>query len=316
MQSFIFVSTHTLEQIRKERKSSVRLKLKLKLMGCRSTYGNHLIFMRESKQGTKRRIWPTSISPGMSDCVWVVLVSPDQKADYNKASPWANILPCHTTSYQCPLPRCGTFPILPGHPEPKCAAHPYVFSQRTAAGPGKTGSSSPSLPTVATWHCHESTWGTRELDWARVVHSGLLHGMPRATYALYPLQAPNWQPTAPQQHRHNKVGLQPTFQVERTDRCSHQALTSEVHLLRYANPALGVSWEQQWFQRAQGPLSLQQLRTMTQLPNLGRQLSRKLRRTRLFHHLKLPSQKGIVGHDLGVVISICYYVLCVEWHHI
>lgn len=56
MQSFIFVSTHTLEQIRKKRKSSVRLMLKLKLMGCRSTYGNHLILMRESKEETKRRI--------------------------------------------------------------------------------------------------------------------------------------------------------------------------------------------------------------------------------------------------------------------
>lgn len=118
-------------------------------------------------------------------------------------------------------------------------------------------------------------------------------GMPRATSALFPAQAPSWQPTAPKQHRHNKVGLQPRFQVERTDRCSHQALTSGVHLLRYANPALGVSREQQRFQRAQGPLSLQQLRTMTQLPNLGRQLSRKLRRTRLFHHLSFPYKKAL-----------------------
>lgn len=53
MQSFISVSAHTLEQIRKKRKSSVMLKLKL--MGCRSTYGNHLIFMRENKQETKGR---------------------------------------------------------------------------------------------------------------------------------------------------------------------------------------------------------------------------------------------------------------------
>lgn len=127
----------------------------------------------------------------------------------------------------------------------------------------------------------------------QAVHSGPLHGMPWATYTLLPVQAPSWQPTAPKQHRHNKVGLQPTFQVEHTDRCSHQALTSEVHLLRYANPALAVSRQQQWFQRAQGPLSLQQLRTMTQLPNLGRQLSRKLRRTRLFHHLRFPLQKAL-----------------------
>lgn len=134
--------------------------------------------------------------------------------------------------------------------------------------------------------------------------------MPRATFPLFPVQAPSWQPTAPKQHRHNKVGLQPAFQVERTDRCSHQALTSEVHLLPYANPALAVSWEQQWFQRAQGPLSRQQLRTMTQLPNLGRQLSRKLRRTRLCHHLSFPYKKALWATNLGVATSICYCVLC------
>lgn len=56
---------------------------------------------------------------------------------------------------------------------------------------------------------------------------------------------------------------------------------------------LAVSRQQQRFQRAQGPLSLQQLRTMTQLPNLGRQLSRKLRRTRLFHHLRFPLENAL-----------------------
>lgn len=42
--NFIFISTHTLKQSRKKRNSSITLKLKPKLMGCRSIYGNYLVY--------------------------------------------------------------------------------------------------------------------------------------------------------------------------------------------------------------------------------------------------------------------------------
>lgn len=45
--NFLFVSTHTLKHSRKKRNSSVTLKLKPKLTGCRSIYGNYLIYEGE-----------------------------------------------------------------------------------------------------------------------------------------------------------------------------------------------------------------------------------------------------------------------------